>query len=150
MSTEDDVRQTSKHFYAGLNQMANGDAGALTDSWSHNTTVTALHPIGDREIGWDAVRTSFEQVAALSTNGKIELKNQLIRVKGDLAYEIGIEYGSFKLGSEHVHFDQRVTNIYRKEAGKWKMVHHHADLSQPMIDALERVQENPNQYLEPF
>lgn len=140
MSTEDDIRQASKRFYAALTRMANGDAGALADSWSHNTTVTALHPIGDRELGWDAVQTSFEQVAALATEGNIELKNQLIRVKGDLAYEIGKEHGDFKLGSEHVPIDQRVTNIYRKEAGRWKMVHHHADISQPMIDALNRIQ----------
>lgn len=140
MSTEDDIRQASKRFYAALTRMANGDAGALADSWSHNTTVTALHPIGDRELGWDAVQTSFEQVAALATEGNIELKNQLIRVKGDLAYEIGKEHGDFKLGSDHVPIDQRVTNIYRKEAGRWKMVHHHADISQPMIDALNRIQ----------
>src|ERR1700730_13947137 len=43
--------------------MLNGDAGSLGDIWSHSETVTTLHPIGGREVGWDQVRGSWEQVA---------------------------------------------------------------------------------------
>jgi hypothetical protein len=67
MSTEDDVRKASKQFYAGLNRMANGDAAPLADSWSHSAAVTTMHPIGGRQVGWDAVRGSFEQVAQLAS-----------------------------------------------------------------------------------
>ncbi len=140
MSIEDEVRKASKLFYAGLNSMANGDSGPLADVWSHDTAVTTMHPIGGREIGWDAVRGSFAQVAKLASKGKVELKDQIIHVAGDLAYELGIEYGQLSLGGEKVTIEHRVTNIYKKEGGAWKMVHHHTDISPAMIDVLRGLQ----------
>jgi ketosteroid isomerase-like protein len=99
-----------------------------------------MHPIGGREIGWDAVRGSFEQVAKLATGGKVGLKDQLIQVVEDLAYEVGIEYGQLTLAGEQVTIDHRVTNIYRREASAWKIVHHHTDISQEMLNVLSRLQ----------
>lgn len=139
MSTEDEVREASKQFYAGLNRMANGDDGPLADIWSHGKAVTTLHPIGGREVGWDAVRASFEKVAQLATDGKIELKDQLIRVAGDMACEAGIEHGQLRLAGQQVSIGHRVTNIYQREAGVWKIVHHHADTSPAMLDVLSRL-----------
>ena len=37
-------------------------------------------------------------------------------------------------------FDHRVTNVYRREAGGWKIVHHHADVSPAMQELLSRLQ----------
>jgi ketosteroid isomerase-like protein len=140
MSIEDEVRKASKQFYAGLNSMANGNSTPLADIWSHEAGVTTMHPIGGREIGWAAVRGSFEQVAKLASKGKVELKDQLIHVVGDLAYEVAIETGQLTLAGEPVTIEHRVTNIYQREAGAWKMVHHHTDISPAMIDVLKRTQ----------
>jgi ketosteroid isomerase-like protein len=140
MSLKEEVRKASKQFYAGLNSMANGDSGPLADIWSHKGDVTAMHPIGGREVGWDAVRGSFEQVAKLASNGKIELKDQIIEVDGDLAYEVGIEAGQLALAGEQVTIDHRVTNIYQRQAGVWKIVHHHTDISPAMMNVLRRLQ----------
>jgi ketosteroid isomerase-like protein len=139
MSAEDEVRKASQQFYAALNKMANGDAASLSDIWSHGANVTTMHPIGGREVGWDAVRTSFEQVAGLATEGKIELKDQLVHADGDAAYELGVEHGAFKLGGEKIAVEQRVTNVYRREGGAWKIVHHHTDVSPAMMDVLSRL-----------
>jgi ketosteroid isomerase-like protein len=140
MSAEDEVRQASKRFYAGLNRMANGDAGPMADIWSHSAAVTAMHPIGGRQVGWDAVRESFDQVAQLASGGKVELADQLIHVVGDVAYEAGIEHGKIKLAGQQVTIEHRVTNIYRREAGAWKMTHHHVDTSPEMVDVLSQSQ----------
>ncbi len=140
MSTEDEVRNASKQFYAGLNRMANGNADSLADSWSHSAAVTVMHPIGGRQVGWDAVRASFEQVAQLASDGQVELQDQLIYVAGDLAYEVGMEQGRVKLAGEPVTLEYRVTNIYQREAGTWKMIHHHTDTSPAMLDVLSRLQ----------
>lgn len=139
MSTEDEVRNASKQFYTGLNRMANGDGGPLADIWSHSAAVMAMHPIGGRELGWDAVRASFEKVAELASEGKIELKDQFIRVAGDVACEAGIEHGHLKLAGQQITIEHRVTNIYQREAGAWKIVHHHTDISPAMLDVLSRL-----------
>ena len=78
MVTEDEVRRASRQFYKALNHMANGDAGPIADIWSHSSSVTTMHPIGGREVGWDAVRASYEKIAKLVSEGKIELRDQVI------------------------------------------------------------------------
>ncbi len=143
MSTEDEIRKASGQFYAGLNRMANGEAGALSDIWSHGAGVTTMHPIGGRQVGWDEVKGSFDGVAKVSSDGKIGLKDQLIQVAGDMAYELGIEHGQFKMAGNQVSLEHRVTNIYRREAGSWKLVHHHADTSPAMLDVLSRLPPSP-------
>jgi ketosteroid isomerase-like protein len=139
MSSEDEVRNASKQFYAALNRVANGNADSLAAIWSHSAVVTVMHPIGGRQVGWDAVRASFEQVAQLASDGQVELKDQLIYVTGDLAYEVGIEQGRVKLAGQPVTLEYRVTNIYQREAGLWKMIHHHTDISPAMLDVLSRL-----------
>jgi hypothetical protein len=51
MSTEGEVCKASKQFYAGLNRMFNGDADLMAEIWSHSAAVTAMHPIGGRQVG---------------------------------------------------------------------------------------------------
>ena len=140
MSAQDDVRKASQQFYAALNRMAHGDAGTMADIWSHGESVTAMHPIGGRETGWNAVRSSFEKVAQLASGGKVELTDQLIRVTGDIAYELGVERGQLTLSGHQAGIAVRVTNIYQREGGAWKMVHHHTDTSPAMLDVLGKLQ----------
>jgi len=136
MSIEDEVHGASRQFYIAINRMANGDASQLKDIWSHSPTVTTMHPIGGREVGWDAVRESFEKVAQLASEGKVELRDQLIRVVGDMAYEAGVEHGQLKLAGNQVTIEHRVTNIYQREAGVWKLIYHHTDTSPAMLDVI--------------
>jgi ketosteroid isomerase-like protein len=140
MSSEEEVRAASAQFYAALNSMMVGDAAPLAEVWSHGADVSTMHPIGGREAGWDEVRGSFEQVAQLASGGHGELRDQNIQVGGDLAYEVGIEQGQITLAGEQIAIEHRVTNVYRREAAGWKIVHHHTDLSPAMLDLLGRLQ----------
>lgn len=143
MTTTDEIRQVSEQFYAALNQMAAGGGSSMDAVWGHGNDVTALHPIGGRNEGWDETRTAFEQVGSVASGGQVRLRDQLIQVGTDLAYEVGIEEGEITLAGEQVSLEHRVTNIYRRIDGEWKMVHHHTDLSPAMIDLLARLQASP-------
>jgi ketosteroid isomerase-like protein len=139
MSAASDVRSASDALYAALNRMGNGVQGTMEDVWSHGTQVTAMHPIGGRTEGWEAVRQSFDQVAGLAANAKIGIRDQQIHVHGDMAYELGVEFGTLTMAGHDVVLEHRVTNIYAREAGGWKLVHHHTDLSPAMLDVLKRL-----------
>lgn len=140
MSTQNEVRKASERFYDALNRLLGGDASVLTDVWSHTEAATAMHPVGGRQVGWDDVQRSWEQIAPLSSGGQVELDDQVIEVIGDAAYEVGFERGQMELAGERITLDHRVTNIYRREGGQWKMVLHHTDVSAAMQDVLNRVQ----------
>jgi ketosteroid isomerase-like protein len=137
MSLENEVRKSSEAFYAALTRMAAGHEGTMSEVWTHGSSATAMHPIGGRDEGWDAVRSSFDQVARASTGGHVRIEDQLIRVIGDVAYETGVEKGSFTFAGRTVDIEQRVTNIYQKQDGTWKVVHHHADTSPAMIEIVQ-------------
>ena len=127
VAAEDDVRAVSDQFYSALEAMANGDASSMSNIWSHEDDVTTMHPIGGREQGWDAVRGAWEGVASASTDGTVTRTDQVIRVIGNGAYELCTESASMTLAGEPVSLEGRATNVYRKEKGEWKVVHHHAD-----------------------
>lgn len=138
MSAEDAVRKASEQFYAAVNRMLNGNAGAMGDIWSHGAEVTAMHPIGGRQVGWDKVGESFEKVARMASAGQAVLGDQMIRVAGDVAFEIGVERGKVTFAGKEFPLDHRVTNIYRHEAGGWRIIHHHTDVSPALADVLTR------------
>ena len=140
MSTQDEVKNASAQFYSALNRMAGGDGSEMSRAWSHGETVTAMHPIGGEQVGWAAVKESFDQVAGVASGGHVEIADQEIHTGEDLAYELGTERGHMQMAGETVAIEQRVTNIYRREAGDWKLVHHHADISPAMLAILERLQ----------
>ncbi|HEX6819750.1 MAG TPA: nuclear transport factor 2 family protein [Ktedonobacterales bacterium] len=141
MAAEDNVRQASAQFYAALNQMLDkGNASALSDVWAHSPDVTTMHPIGGREVGWDQVRSSFEQVAQLCSGGQVLLQNPLLQILGDVACESGTESGQATMAGQSLTFSHRVTNIYRLEGGQWKLVHHHTDVTPAMVDVMSRLQ----------
>lgn len=139
MSAQTEVHEASEKFYNALNHMAKGDSGLMSNIWSHGTAVSTMHPIGGREVGWDAIRASFEQVAQIATDGKIGLKDQQIQVAEDMAYEVGVEHGQLMLAGHAVTIEHRVTNIYQRIDGVWKMVHHHTDVSPAMLDVLSQL-----------
>jgi ketosteroid isomerase-like protein len=129
MTTKREIREVSAQFYAALKDMLNGDPRALSQVWSHRSSVTAMHPLGGRQAGWAEVRKTWEQIAQRSSEGKVELKDQLIRLAGEFAYEVGTEHVEAKLGGQTFAAKIRVTNIYQREAGAWKITHHHTDMS---------------------
>jgi ketosteroid isomerase-like protein len=63
----------------------------------------------------------------------------LIVVGGDLAYATGRASGQATIAGEPVSFGHRVTNVYRRDGGEWKIVHHHADKSAAMEDIVSRL-----------
>jgi ketosteroid isomerase-like protein len=132
MSAENEVGAASRQFYAALNSVANGDARPMADIWSQSADATTMHPIGGRQVGWNQVWDSWQQVAAIASEGRVTLGDQLIRVVGDAAYELGTEHVVMTLAGHSVRGEVRVTNIYRREGGAWRIVHHHADASQDM------------------
>ena len=139
MAVEDEIRQASEQFYAALNRMINGDPEPMMEVWSHGSDVTAMHPTGGRETGWEEVRASWEQGAQGSlSDAQVSIEDLVVvPLSDDVAYTLGTERGQATLGNETAIIDWRVTNIYRREEGEWKMVHHHTDVSPALVEVLK-------------
>jgi ketosteroid isomerase-like protein len=109
------------------NALLNGDPEPRTDLWSHRDPVTVL---GARRAasGWDQVSESFRWIASRFTNGEFHLEVIAAEASGDLAYTVGYERSRASLDGGPVGpIRLRVTHVYRRENGEWKIVHRHAD-----------------------
>ena len=137
------VDAVSDAFYAALNEMLAGTPVSMDIAplWLDAEGVSAQHPIGGRDIGLGTLVGAFDGVASLSSGGEIALEDQAIAVFGDTAVETGVETGRATLAGEEIALEYRVTNVYTLTDEGWRMVHHHTDLSTPIIALLAKLSE---------
>jgi ketosteroid isomerase-like protein len=107
----------------------NGEVTPRLSTWSHRDPVTLFGAGVACRRGWDEVRPVFDWVAA-SFTACDDYDFELVAggVTGDLAYTVGIErYRATTSAGATVENTLRVTHVYRREAGGWKIVHRHGD-----------------------
>jgi ketosteroid isomerase-like protein len=124
---QNEVRAASDRFYAALNRVLNGDAGPMVDVWSHTDDTSVSHPMGDWSRGWDQIAITWEEFARVISRGSVEVEGLTVYVAGDFAYTLGVEHVYLEVPAGAVRFRSNVTNIFRREAGGWRLVHHHVD-----------------------
>lgn len=104
-----------------------GDPQPRIRLWSHDDPVTLL---GAKltSVGWTEVEPTFKQVASwFSGFDKWELEVIAAGASGDLAYTVAYEHGEGAIEGHPRSWTLRVTHVYRREEGQWRIVHRHAD-----------------------
>ena len=79
--------------------------------------------------GWRDVSPAFEQLAKQSSDcTSFEIEVVAAGASGDLAYLVAIEHTNASVaGAPPASYSLRVTQIFRREGGEWKVIHRHAD-----------------------
>ena len=108
--------------------LENGDAGPRKSLWSHHDPVT-LFGAEASASGWDQVEPIFDRLAESFSQGQSCTYDVLgAGVSGDLGYVVAIERSvAGTHGSPPQTFTLRVTTIFRREQGEWKVIHRHGD-----------------------
>ena len=111
----------------------NGDAGPRMALWSRNDPVT-LFGAAVTNSGWAEIGPTFDWLASRFSNCEsFEYEVMAAGASGDLAYVVGFEHTTAAVGgAPPVPYSLRVTTVFRREDGEWKVVHRHAD---PMPDS---------------
>jgi ketosteroid isomerase-like protein len=106
-----------------------GDAEPRKALWSHQDPVTVLGAFGVAASGWDECEEVFDWLATVFTGSEsFELEIIAAGVSGDLAYTVGYERSIASRNGEPAKPNRlRVTHVYRREGGEWKIVHRHGD-----------------------
>jgi ketosteroid isomerase-like protein len=106
-----------------------GDPEPRLGLWSRRDPVTLFGAIGMSESGWDQLSRTFRWVASrFSDVSDFRFDVELVEVSGDMAYTLGFErFNGSVAGRPAEPVTVRVTHIYRREDGEWKIVHRHAD-----------------------
>jgi ketosteroid isomerase-like protein len=111
-----------------LHALQNGDAGPRKALWSHIEPVSLFGAERTARCR-DEVDNVFDRLAASFANGRgCSYEVVSAGVSGDLGYVAAIERSSAGTGeAELQQYTLRVTTIFRREGGRWKVVHRHGD-----------------------
>jgi ketosteroid isomerase-like protein len=105
----------------------NGDSGPRRAVWSGHEPVSILgaarNAWGQEEVG--VVFAFLERTFSGCTSYEVDV--QAYDVSGDMAYTAGLEHVSVSVDGQPRTFSLRATQVYRREGGRWKVVHRHAD-----------------------
>ena len=105
-----------------------GDATARVALWSHEEPVTLFGAEMTRR-GWGQLEPAFRWLAGtFSGSGSCEYEVLSAGASGDLGYVVAIEHSvASRRGSPFSSYALRVTTLFRREDGVWKVVHRHGD-----------------------
>jgi ketosteroid isomerase-like protein len=125
---EDFIAEIHPRLVAELRALHDGDPQPRLAIWSTREPVT-LFGAGMSGRGSDEVRRIFRLIASRwsdCTDQRVEIL--AAGVSGDLAYTVELEHTSVSVDGVPVEpYTLRVTQVYRREDGEWKIVHRHGD-----------------------
>jgi ketosteroid isomerase-like protein len=105
----------------------NGEVEPRLALWSHHDPVT-LFGAALSGSGWEQLSADFATVASwFSDSEKYDVEVVAAGASGNLAYLVAYEHNTGKVNGEPRTYTLRVTHVYRREDGQWKIVHRHAD-----------------------
>ena len=131
--TDDALAKALEQQDAALAAMLNGDPGPTIDSWADSDDITLFGAWGPIEKGHKPVTDTMRWVASRFTGAAAaDVEHTVIAASGDLAYTVGFERNHVSVdGGPPRDAVLRVTHIYRRIDGDWKLMHRHADISPP-------------------
>jgi ketosteroid isomerase-like protein len=125
-----DLAQVIEQYHRATNAFVQGDPEPYKKLSSRRDDVTLANPLGPPARGWNEVDKTLERAASQLKDGEPIRVEPISEVAtADLAYTVEIERTGIKIGDseEITPVSLRVTTIFRREGGEWRIVHRHAD-----------------------
>ncbi len=104
----------NRAFYDAFNER---DMAAMSELWSRRSDVTCVHPHRAVLAGRGEVLRSWRAILGHPEQPKIVFAAEPPRIFGD----VGIVSGREVVAAVPI----AATNIYVREGGQWRMLHHH-------------------------
>jgi uncharacterized protein (TIGR02246 family) len=125
-----DLEVVISESHEALRLILNGDPSGYAALFADREDITLGNPFGPFGRGRTEVLKTLSNAATKYTDGSVIAVDR-IAVYGDGKFVclVEIEHDRAKLGTstEFSEFAARVTSLYEKIDGRWKLVHRHAD-----------------------
>ncbi len=115
LGDQETVLSANEAFYDAF---AAADMQAMEAIWAQEADISCLHPGWPRLTGRDEVINSWRGILENPNRPEIECVDATVSIYGDTAIVLCYEV----LANGHL----LATNIFVREEGAWRMVHHHA------------------------
>src|SRR5262245_40347787 len=127
---ESSVRAAIARLRAAMAMVANGDVSAIKALYSHTSEATSFYGWGGYEKGWEAVSHRWDWAGTQFKGGSVRHENISIVITPDMFYVTDIEtFEGQRVASVEgmTGWSNRVTHVFRREAGEWRLVHRHGN-----------------------
>lgn len=114
---EREVLEANQSFYRAFNQR---DFAAMSALWAERAPVACLHPGQPLLVGREAVLRSWREILTTSPGFTLRSDDASVQLFGDTAIVYCYE------GGDDTPAHLAVTNVFVREDGVLRMVHHHA------------------------
>jgi len=131
--TGDFIAWTQTRLRDAETALHNGDAEPRLALWSSHEPVSVLGA-WRTAIGQAEVRDLFHTLAETFSDCTSHIYEIVsAEVIGDMAFTAGYERTQASINGERRQYVLRVTQIYRREDGEWKVAHRHGDTSESIV-----------------
>lgn len=124
------LQQAVEQYHLAADEFSRGNPDPVKVLFSHRDDVTLANPFGPPVRGWKEVAEALDYASSRFRDGEVSSFESLAQHETtDLASILEIERWKAKVGGREdiSPFVLRVTSIFRREDGTWKIVHRHAD-----------------------
>lgn len=125
---EAEVLAANEAFYAAF---ARRDIPGMEAIWSSRSDIACVHPGWDALVGRREVLQSWRAILSSPEAPEVECGGAIAHVVGDAAFVVCNEVLP--------NAELCATNIFAREGGAWKLVHHHAG---PVASRMDDIQVN--------
>ena len=128
--SDSDLDLMVEKYHQALDAFIKGDPEQQKKLFSKRDDVTLANPLGPPARGTSAVEATMDRASSGLREGEPIRFERISGSTGtDLAYIVEIEWARAKVGGsdELSPIPLRVTTVFRREDGGWKVAHRHAD-----------------------
>ena len=134
MGNDEEFQRAVEAVYATYGAFGAGDAAPFAALWSRGDDVTIFGGFGAYERGWAEVGPRLDWAASRfgGAAGRPPTRYELLAAgsSGDLGYAVSLDRSDeVRLAGQDTTRASvlRVTHIFRREDGAWRIIHRHAD-----------------------
>jgi ketosteroid isomerase-like protein len=117
------VQKANEAFYRAFESL---DLAEMDQVWAHGNHVACVHPGWHRLHGWDEVRRSWAAIFQGATEMRFTITDVRVEVRGDLGWVHCTENILAETPAGLSVTAILATNIFERQAVRWRLVHHHA------------------------
>ena len=124
-----EVAKANESFYRAFESL---DVKEMEKVWARDCEIQCGHP-GWRVLrGWEPVMESWRRIFENTPSMHFMLTDVSIDVRGSLAWVTLYENLTSSIEGQNVSVTILATNIFTKDSGGWRMIHHHgSSVAQP-------------------
>ena len=139
---EASVEAAIARLHAAMAQVANGDVSAIKQLYSQTADATSFYGWGGYEKGGAAVARRWDWAGSQFKGGTVRYENVSTVATSEMFYVTDIETFENQrvAGVDGVTgWSNRVTHIFRREAGEWRLLHRHGNRLEAQHEAAAKL-----------